>query len=30
MGEEECDDGNSINNDGCDWDCLIEDGYTCI
>ena len=26
---EECDDGNSINGDGCDQDCYVEDGWYC-
>lgn len=28
-GTEECDDGNSLSNDGCDSGCFIEPGYTC-
>lgn len=26
---EECDDGNTINGDGCDRKCKVETGYTC-
>lgn len=26
---EKCDDGNSLNDDGCSDKCLIEDGYEC-
>ena len=26
---EECDDGNSANNDGCSRNCKIEPGYIC-
>lgn len=26
---EECDDGNTNNNDGCSSTCEIEDGYFC-
>ena len=26
---EECDDGNLVSGDGCDIDCLLEDGYAC-
>ena len=29
MTEEECDDGNSINGDGCSSSCAIEDNYIC-
>ena len=25
----ECEDGNSLNDDGCSEECTIEDGYTC-
>lgn len=28
-GEYECDDGNNLNGDGCDKDCMIEPGYEC-
>lgn len=27
---EECDDGNSINGDGCDYQCHIERGFICL
>ena len=27
---EECDDGNTDHNDGCDSDCMVEEGYECI
>ncbi len=27
---ETCDDGNTIDADGCSSDCLIEDGWTCV
>lgn len=27
---EECDDGNTDNNDGCNWNCEIEPGYFCV
>lgn len=27
--DEECDDGNSLNSDGCSKNCLIEDGWEC-
>ncbi len=26
---EECDDGNILNNDGCDNTCTIEEEYSC-
>ena len=29
-GVEQCDDGNSYNNDGCSAVCAIESGYTCF
>lgn len=29
MGVNPCDDGNTINGDGCDENCEIEDGYEC-
>lgn len=25
----ECDDGNTVNGDGCSSTCTIESGYTC-
>lgn len=28
--DEECDDGNELDNDGCSSVCTIEDGYACI
>lgn len=27
---EECDDGNSVNGDGCSLQCAIEVGYKCV
>lgn len=29
-GSEQCDDGNSVNGDGCTNDCTIEAGYVCM
>jgi len=29
LGQVECDDGNRINNDGCNSNCMVEYGYTC-
>ena len=29
MGQYECDDGNTINGDGCDSVCLVEEGWSC-
>jgi len=29
-GNEECDDGNTIANDGCNAQCLVEGGYQCL
>ena len=29
VGELECDDGNSFNEDGCSSDCMVEECYTC-
>ena len=26
----ECDDGNNLNNDGCDSTCEFEDGFKCF
>ena len=28
-GHEECDDGNTLNGDGCSLDCLVEAGWIC-
>ena len=30
MGENKCDDGNSLDGDGCSSQCQIEDGYICF
>jgi cysteine-rich repeat protein len=29
-GTEECDDGNTLDGDGCSHDCKQEDGFTCV
>mmetsp|Transcript_31692 Transcript_31692/g.48525 ORF Transcript_31692/g.48525 Transcript_31692/m.48525 type:complete len:272 (+) Transcript_31692:913-1728(+) len=29
LGTEECDDGNAVNGDGCDQNCVVEDNYSC-
>lgn len=29
-GTEECDDGNTINGEGCTFYCSIEAGFTCL
>jgi cysteine-rich repeat protein len=28
-GYEQCDDGNALDGDGCDADCMVEPGFTC-
>lgn len=28
--QEKCDDGNTMNYDGCSSTCQIEDGYNCV
>lgn len=30
LATEACDDGNNINGDGCDANCKVETGWTCI
>ena len=27
--DEECDDGNDVNGDGCNKQCMVEEGYNC-
>lgn len=29
MGMFECDDGNTASNDGCSYNCMIEEGFIC-
>jgi len=30
MATEECDDGGTTPGDGCDWNCQVEPGWTCV
>lgn len=29
LGQHQCDDGNRIDKDGCNSNCMIEEGYQC-